>query len=218
MSIFDKLRSEKLLSFTLILFTLSIGIVIGTLINSSVRAAKDSGNAAPGAKPLVIPNPVELSNTFTEIAKMVQPSVVNITTTYQPKPVQGRNRNRRQALPQDQDEDQGNGGGMDEFFYRFFGGSPQAQQKSEGVGSGVVVGDAGYILTNNHVVDKADIIKVKFHDDPAEYDAKVVGVDTATDLAVIHVTSKRSSRQSRPTTRRPSQTHSGLPAGPLMAR
>jgi hypothetical protein len=47
MSIFDKLRSEKLLSFTLILFTLSIGIVIGTLINSSVRAAKDSGNAAP---------------------------------------------------------------------------------------------------------------------------------------------------------------------------
>ena len=84
----------------------------------------------------------------------------------------------------------GNGGGMDEFFYRFFGGSPQAQQKSEGVGSGVVVDDAGYILTNNHVVDKADIIKVKFHDDPAEYDAKVVGVDTATDLAVIRVTGK----------------------------
>ncbi|MGA2118415.1 MAG: Do family serine endopeptidase [Bryobacteraceae bacterium] len=191
MSIFDKLRSEKLLSFTLILFTLSIGIVIGTLINSSVRAAKDSNNAAPGAKPLVIPNPVELSNTFTEIAKMVEPAVVNITTTYQPKPVQGRNRGRRQMSPQqDPDEDQGNGGGMDEFFYRFFGGSPQAQQKSEGVGSGVVVDNAGYILTNNHVVDKADIIKVKFHDDPAEYDAKVVGVDTATDLAVIRVTGK----------------------------
>jgi len=189
MSIFDRLRSEKLLSFTLILFTLSIGIVIGTLINSSVRAAKDNNPAAPGAKPLVIPNPVELSNTFTEIAKMVEPSVVNITTTYQPKPLQGRNRGRRQALPQD--EDQGdNNGGMDEFFYRFFGGNPQTQQKSEGVGSGVVVGDAGYILTNNHVVDKADAIKVKFHDDPAEYDAKVVGVDSATDLAVIRVTGK----------------------------
>src|SRR5208282_1326681 len=63
MSIFDKLRSEKLLSFTLILFTLSIGIVIGTLIDSSVRAAKDNNNAsAPGATPLAIPNPVELSN------------------------------------------------------------------------------------------------------------------------------------------------------------
>ncbi|MGP8244256.1 MAG: Do family serine endopeptidase [Bryobacteraceae bacterium] len=190
MSIFDKLRSEKLLSFTLILFTLSIGIVIGTLINSSVRAAKDSGNAAaPGATPLAIPNPFELSNTFTEIAKMVEPAVVNVSTTYQPKPVQGRNRGRRQMqLP---DEDQGgDNGGMDEFFQRFFGGSPQTEQKSEGVGSGVVVDKAGYILTNNHVVDKADIIKVKFHDDPAEYDAKVVGVDTATDLAVIRVTGK----------------------------
>jgi serine protease Do len=192
MSIFDKLRSEKLLSFTLILFTLSIGIVIGTLINSSVRAAKDSSNAAaPGATPLVIPNPVELSNTFTEIAKMVEPAVVNVSTTYQPKPVQGRNRNRRQMQPEDEDQGGDNGGGMDEFFQRFFGGgNPQAQQKSEGVGSGVVVDKAGYILTNNHVVDKADIIKVKFHDDPVEYDAKVVGVDTATDLAVLRVTGK----------------------------
>ena len=48
MSIFDKLRIEKLLSFTLILFTLSIGIVIGTLINSGVKAAKDP--AASGAR------------------------------------------------------------------------------------------------------------------------------------------------------------------------
>jgi len=195
MSIFDKLRSQKLLSFTLILFTLSIGIVIGTLITSSVRAAKDISNAAaPGATPLVIPDPVQLSNTFTEIAKMVEPAVVNISTTYLPKPVQGRNRNRRQMLPQDEDQG-GDNGGMDEFFQRFFGGNPfggtpQGQQKSEGVGSGVVVDKAGYILTNNHVVDKADVIKVKFHDDPTEYDAKLVGVDPATDLAVIRVTGK----------------------------
>ena len=49
---------------------------------------------------------------------------------------------------------------------------------------------AGYILTNNHVVDKADRIQVKFTHDPAEYDAKVVGVDAATDLAVIRVEGK----------------------------
>ena len=47
MSMFDKLRSQKLLSFTLVLFTLSIGIVIGTLINSGVKAAKDT---EPGAR------------------------------------------------------------------------------------------------------------------------------------------------------------------------
>ena len=85
MKFFDKLRAQKLLSFTLILFTLSVGIVIGTLINSGVKAAKDQPSVAPGATPLVIPNPVELSNTFSQIAKQVEPSVVNISTTYLPK-------------------------------------------------------------------------------------------------------------------------------------
>ena len=84
MSFLDKLRTQKLLSFTLILFTLSIGIVIGTLVNSGVKAAKDNP-VAPGATPLTIPNPVELSNTFSQIAKQVEPSVVNISTTYNPK-------------------------------------------------------------------------------------------------------------------------------------
>jgi serine protease Do len=192
MSFFDKLRSQKLLSFTLILFTLSIGIVIGTVINSGVKAARDSA-VAPGATPLTIPNPVELSNTFTQIAKMVEPSVVNISTTYMPK-AQPQSRNRRQLVPPN-DDDQG-GGGDDNFLYRFFGGNPfggepQEQQRGEALGSGVVVDAAGYILTNNHVVDKADRIKVKFMNDPTEYDAKVVGTDPETDLAVIRVEGKR---------------------------
>src|SRR5215472_7272983 len=120
MSVFDKLRTQKLLSFTLILFTLSIGIVIGTLINSSAKAAKDS-TVAPGATPLVIPNPVELSNTFSQIAKTVEPSVVNISTTYMPK-APAQTRNRRQIQPPS-DDDQG-GNGDDNFLFRFFGGNP----------------------------------------------------------------------------------------------
>jgi serine protease Do len=199
MSLYSKLRTQKLLSFTLILFTLSIGIVIGTLISSGVKAAKDGGPVAPGATPLVIPNPVELSTTFTQIAKQVEPSVVNISTTYLPKaPARARNGRRSQVVPPD-DEDQGQGqggGGMDEFLYRFFGdpfgngGGPELQRKGYALGSGVVVDKAGYILTNNHVVDKADRIQVKFTGDPAEYDAKVVGVDAPTDLAVIRVVGK----------------------------
>jgi serine protease Do len=198
MSIFDKLRTQKFLSFTLVLFTLSIGIVIGTLINSGVKAAK-GGQVAPGATPLVIPNPVELSNTFSQIAKQVEPSVVNISTTYEPK-AQTRSTPRggkRQVTPPD-DQDQGENGGMDDFFQRFFGGSPfgngtpdMPQRKGFALGSGVVVDQAGYILTNNHVVDKADRIQVKFTGDPTQYDAKVVGVDAPTDLAVIRVEGKK---------------------------
>src|SRR5580692_6679522 len=90
MSLLDRLRTQKLLSFTLTVFTLSIGIVIGTLITGGVKAAKDD-KVAPGATPLVIPDPVQLSNAFTQIAKTVEPSVVNISTTYLPKqPAQSR--------------------------------------------------------------------------------------------------------------------------------
>ncbi len=71
---------------------------------------------------------------------------------------------------------------MDDFFYPLLRQSRSAaaaadpelpQRKRSALGSGVVVDKAGYILTNNHVVDKADRIQVKFTGDPTEYDAKV---------------------------------------------
>jgi serine protease Do len=201
--VLEKIRTQKLLSFTLIVFTLAIGIVIGTLINvnSGVKAA-DNKAVAPGATPLVIPNAVELQNSFTQIAKQVEPSVVNISTTYNPKPARSGARNNRRATPPDE-EDQDNNGGMDEFLYRFFGnpfgggGNPDQRSPEMGsrrgyaLGSGVVVDRGGYILTNHHVVDKADRIQVRFQGDPTEYDAKVVGVDAPTDLAVIRVEGKK---------------------------
>jgi serine protease Do len=207
MSFIDKLRTQKLLSFTLILFTLAIGIVIGTLVNTGAKAAKDN-TAAPGATPLVIPNPVQLQNSFAGIAKQVEPSVVNISTTYLPKAPTTQKRGRGRVAPQQQPDDeedqpdqgdqgnQGNQGNMEDFFRRFFsnpfgGNMPQMpQHETNALGSGVVVDRAGYILTNNHVVDKADRIRVKFVGDTTEYDAKVVGVDSATDLAVIRVEGK----------------------------
>lgn len=199
MSFFDKLRRQKLLSFTVILFTLAIGVVIGTLVNTGVKAAKDN-TVAPGATPLVVPNPVQLQSAFATIAKQVEPSVVNISTTYLPKaPAQARNR-RRNAPQQQQQPDEGDEGGdqqggMEDFFFRFFGNPfgnggnlpEMPQRRGYALGSGVVVDRAGYILTNNHVVDKADRIQVKFTGDTTEYDAKVVGVDPPTDLAVIRV-------------------------------
>ncbi|HUI53666.1 MAG TPA: Do family serine endopeptidase [Bryobacteraceae bacterium] len=190
MSFFDKLRTQKMLSFTLMLFTLSIGIVLGTLINSGVKAARDNGQA-PGATPLVIPNPVELSNAFTQIAKQVEPSVVNISVTYNSHP-----RTRTQSRRQTPDNGDQGDNGPEDFFFRFFGnpfgnGVPEMpNNRGEALGSGVVVDGAGYILTNNHVVDKADRIQVKFFGDPNKYEAKVIGVDAPTDLAVIRVEGK----------------------------
>src|SRR5580698_817942 len=199
MSLFDKFRRQKLLSFTMVLLTLSLGVVIGTVISSGVKAAR-SDYAAPDATPLVIPSPVQLSTTFSQIAKMAGPSVVNISTTYLPKAAVrqpgGNSRRRQQVVPPDDDQGgQGGSGGMDDFL-RFFGGnpfgggSPQESQRGEAIGSGVVVDRAGYVLTNNHVVDKADRIQVKFMGDSTEYSAKLIGVDAATDLAVIKVEGK----------------------------
>jgi len=202
MSIYDKVRTQKILSFSLILFTLAIGVLIGTVVQTGAKAARGQA-VAPDATPLTIPSPVMMQNEFTKIAKKLEPSVVNISTEYIPKKETTQNRQapnfRRRQMPAPQDDDQddpGDQGGMQQFFQRFFGpgggggnfqfGEPQ-DAPSAALGSGVVVDKNGYILTNNHVVEKATRIKVKFTNDPTEYPADVVGTDKDTDLAVIHV-------------------------------
>jgi serine protease Do len=201
MSFYDKVRTQKFLSFSLILFTLAIGVLIGTLVQTGAKAAKEQ-NVAPDATPLTVPPPVMMQNEFSKIAKRLEPSVVNISTRYIPKKQATQNRQspnfRRRQQPQDpQQDDQQDDSGMQQFFQRFFGGGggglqfgePQ-ETPSEALGSGVVVDKNGYILTNNHVVDKATQIKVKFTNDATDYPATVVGTDPDTDLAVIHVDKK----------------------------
>jgi serine protease Do len=199
MSFYDKVRTQKFLSFSLILFTLAVGVLIGTLVQTGAKAAKEQ-NVAPDASPLTIPSPVMMQNEFSKIAKRLEPSVVNISTEYIPKKQVTQNRQtpnfRRRQQPQQDDEQDDNG--MQQFFQRFFGGggggglqfgAPE-ETPSAALGSGVVVDKNGYILTNNHVVEKATRIKVKFTNDSTDYPATVVGTDADTDLAVIHVDKK----------------------------
>ena len=191
----DKIRQQKLLSLTLLVFTLSVGIVIGTLANTGVFAARAQNSTAPDATPLVIPAAVSQPNELAKLAKRLEPSVVNISTDYTPKQTSAGRNNRRPAPDQEEDDDEG---AMD-LFRRFFpngpgGGSGGAQPglpprafKREATGSGFIVDKNGYIITNNHVVEKADHIKVKLPHDQTEYRAKLIGVDVETDLAVIKI-------------------------------
>ncbi len=186
MSMFDKIRQQKLLSFTLLLFTLSVGILIGTLISTGVRAEK--GQVATDATPLAIPNPQQLSTAFTQLAKRLEPSVVNITSKYGIDAEKQMSRRRRPA-PNQEDEE-----GMD-FFHRFFGpfrDFPQEMPfRRQSGGSGVIVDANGYILTNSHVVENADQIKVRLNGDQKEYDAKLIGTDRETDLAILKIEAGR---------------------------
>ncbi len=167
-----------------ILATLSVGILIGTVISYGVKGKEGQKS---DVTPLTMPSPQQMSNTFSQIAKQLEPSVVNINTESTIKNV-----HRRRG---GQDDDQDGGGGMEDFFNHFFGapggqGAPDSGPiRERSLGSGVIVDAKGYILTNRHVVEKADRIRVRFVDDPpgVQHDAKVIGTDQETDLAVIKV-------------------------------
>src|SRR6201993_4779653 len=174
-----------------ILATLAVGILIGTLISSEVKGKEgQKGDATPLALPAAQPTNNPLSQAFAQIAKQLEPSVVNINTESTIK-----NPHRRRGVPGQGQGDDDDSGGMDDFFNHFFGGPGQGLGPGDGsirersLGSGVIVDAKGYILTNRHVVEKADRIRVRFEDDPpgVQHDAKVIGTDQETDLAVIKV-------------------------------
>ncbi|MCX6915905.1 MAG: DegQ family serine endoprotease [Verrucomicrobia bacterium] len=110
------------------------------------------------------------------VVKKVAPSVVNIYSTVtikeQPNPLLN-----------------------DPAFRRFFGDDPGGQgqprsHREQGLGSGVIVSPDGYILTANHVVEGADKVKVALASGEKEFDAKIIGTDSATDIAVLKVEGK----------------------------
>jgi serine protease Do len=144
-----------------------LALVTGYLIGAS---------PAEQATPLAIPKPTELSNTFSTLAKKLEPSVVTITSTV------GTRRRTSSGGAQAEDED--------ETMRRFFGNNAPRQRGYQ-MGSGVIVDPNGYIITNHHVIDHADRIQVKLLDDPKEYEAKLIGSDRESDLAVIRIEADR---------------------------
>lgn len=118
---------------------------------------------------------------FSNLVKEVTPAVVNISTT---TVVKGMDVNERMMNPFK--DFFGN-----DFFEKFFGDTPRKEYKQRSLGSGFIIDKDGHILTNNHVVEKASSIKVKLTDGK-EYEAKVVGRDPKTDIALIKINAKNS--------------------------
>jgi serine protease Do len=200
--LWNTIRSGRLVTTFTILGTLSACVLAGSILTGRV-SAKQAVNSSD-AKQLVIPNPVTLSNGFSAIAKQVGPAVVNINTETLPK--EGSNAPGQQEGPTGRNPGgQGQPGqgdqGMQDFFNHFFGGGgpggggQEDTGPSRALGSGFIVDPRGYIITNNHVVNGADKIYVKLSTDSEDSTdpgrlATVVGVDKATDIAVIKIETK----------------------------
>jgi serine protease Do len=147
--------------------------------------------------PLAYADPASVAlPSFAPIVKQVMPAVVNISVTEQASAI----------ADSDTDQDAGPDQGLpqnfppspfDEFLHRFF---QQQQHQGQGfsaphgqmvaLGSGFIIDPAGYIVTNNHVVDHADKVTVIFQDD-SRHPAKVIGRDPKTDLALLKIDAKQ---------------------------
>ena len=152
------------------------------IFNQASGQATEKVQVAPAAVTLPAEEPTGPPLTFDvfrKIAKRMNPTVVNIYTT--------------QIVRNDPFHDFF---GDDPFFRRFFGDQQQdgREQKQNSLGSGVIIDPDGFILTNNHVVENADEIKVSLDDDSVGQglDAKIIGRDPKTDIALIKITPKKS--------------------------
>lgn len=185
----NRFKQNRLLPLALVFSTLVAGILIGTVISGPVDAARESEEPVTDAAPLVVPSADPVENQFSELARQVRPSVVSITIP---------------EVTADETQPQGYLDRQEDFFRRFFGlpdqpnqRPPAPRRRGGGQGSGVIVDSKGYIITNEHVVRDAERIRVEFVGDGELYDAKLIGVDPETDLAVIHVEGKKNLQAAR---------------------
>ena len=125
-----------------------------------------------------------LPETFSKLADELSPSVVNISTT---QIIEDKYNNRPQfQFPP--------GSPFEDMFRDFFdmdrGSNPPRKRKATSLGSGFVIDESGYIVTNNHVIGEADQIEVVFQDE-TKLKAELVGKDPKVDIALLKVTSKK---------------------------
>lgn len=158
------MRSKNLFGTVALVF---IGIVFGAILVSGFGLVRPSyadiqiGASKPPVEQLDA-QAQAFNNAFVQVAENVTPSIVQITVVTKVK----------NTLP--------------EGFHFFFPFRDDVPKEQQGGGSGIIISDDGYILTNNHVVENASQVNVSLHN-KEQYEATVVGTDPLTDLAVIKI-------------------------------
>ncbi|OHB41311.1 MAG: serine protease [Planctomycetes bacterium RIFCSPLOWO2_12_FULL_39_13] len=194
------IKSGKYYLGSLLAFVFCVGISIfssheTSLCASNNKQTTDSDNLATA---------LNFEKVFEQVVDQVKPAVVSITSV---KTFKHGQRKQKQEAPHDRYHSQPRQGpdeeeGYDQFrdFREFFGDDffdkffkprfPEGEYKIQGLGSGVIIDtEKGYIITNNHVVEDADELKVTLGD-RREFDGKVVGTDPQTDVAVVKIEGK----------------------------
>jgi serine protease Do len=167
-----KMRTNKprLKKFILISWTLAC------MLAGFTAAAVLDPVSAPAAQ--ITPGLQGMPCSFSSLAKQASPSVVNISTV---KVIKGRGQIPLPFGPDDPFRD---------FFERFFRDQMPRDYRQQSLGTGFIIDREGYILTNNHVVEKADEIKVRLADEE-DFTARIVGRDSKTDIALIKIDSDK---------------------------
>lgn len=169
------MESQNRKTFFMFLMAFLVASFIVSLVEVLRSSYSQSGAPEIQIASAVSPfDSVKTPNSFADLAEHVKPAVVNISTT---KTFKNR---RGYGIPF------GKSPFGDDFFDRFFGDMPQREFKQRSLGSGFIISNDGYIFTNNHVVEQADKILVKISDGK-EYEAKVIGTDAKTDIALIKI-------------------------------
>ncbi len=165
----------KQLTKTFLILSLATGLALSTF--EGLAQAQAPQKSPP---PMKLNDPLP-SNLFVELAKMINPTVVNISTLAVPKMNRGGYRDPMLEM-------------LEQFYGVPLGPRPQAPQgggkpRPYGLGTGFIIREDGLIVTNNHVIQGADGIQVQLTEKSDKmYDAKVIGFDERSDIALIKIT------------------------------
>ena len=147
---------------------IAAGVLVGVVltVGSDRQSNSNATETAPGLLPVGLPvaGAAGAYQDFAALAERLRPSVVNLATVSEPEEPRARRR--------------GGGTPFEDFFGR--------RGPSRSLGSGLILDEEGYIITNHHVVEGATKVVVKLHDE-TEHEAEVIGTDAKTDLAVIKI-------------------------------